>query len=539
MVVAFTKWPADLASKYRSEGYWEDLPLTSIIAHHATNDSVAVVDGEKSYTYRDIDTKSNNLANSLKAKGYGQGDTAVVQLGNVAELYIVFFALLKIGVVPVNALFSHNRTELNSYVEQIQPRLLIADRQHALFQDDAFAEKLQQISPKLETFVYRSQESHQANSLALSDLLNQSSVVGSEKFEPSPTAPGEVAFFNLSGGSTSIPKLIPRTHNDYLYSVKKSVEVCGFDKSTCLLVAIPAAHNFAMSSPGSLGTFVAGGKLVMAPDPSVSSCFPLIERHQVNTAELVPPAASLWLQEVKERGSDSLRSLKLLQVGGARLSPLLAAQLSQMICPLQQVFGMAEGLVNYTRLNDDDEHVYNTQGKPMSPADEVWVAGPNGEHLGYGEVGLLMTRGPYTFRGYYNSPEHNAKSFDSDGFYCSGDLIAMQEDGYITVHGREKDQINRGGEKVATEEIENLMLRHPDVIEAGLVAIEDDLLGEKSCAFIMVRKPVKGSQLRRFLRDFGIAEYKLPDRITIVDSLPLTAVGKVDKKELRKQLASS
>lgn len=539
MVVAFTKWPADLASKYRSEGYWEDLPLTSIIAHHATNDSVAVVDGEKSYTYRDIDTKSNNLANSLKAKGYGQGDTAVVQLGNVAELYIVFFALLKIGVVPVNALFSHNRTELNSYVEQIQPRLLIADRQHALFQDDAFAEKLQQISPKLETFVYRSQESHQANSLALSDLLNQSSVVGSEKFEPSPTAPGEVAFFNLSGGSTSIPKLIPRTHNDYLYSVKKSVEVCGFDKSTCLLVAIPAAHNFAMSSPGSLGTFVAGGKLVMAPDPSVSSCFPLIERHQVNTAELVPPAASLWLQEVKERGSDSLRSLKLLQVGGARLSPLLAAQLSQMICPLQQVFGMAEGLVNYTRLNDDDEHVYNTQGKPMSPADEVWVAGPNGEHLGFGEVGLLMTRGPYTFRGYYNSPEHNAKSFDSDGFYCSGDLIAMQEDGYITVHGREKDQINRGGEKVATEEIENLMLRHPDVIEAGLVAIEDDLLGEKSCAFIMVRKPVKGSQLRRFLRDFGIAEYKLPDRITIVDSLPLTAVGKVDKKELRKQLASS
>lgn len=539
MVVAFTKWPTDLASKYRSEGYWEDLPLTSIIAHHATNDSVAVVDGEKSYTYRDIDTKSNNLANSLKAKGYGQGDTAVVQLGNVAELYIVFFALLKIGVVPVNALFSHNRTELNSYVEQIQPRLLIADRQHALFQDDAFAEKLQQISPKLETFVYRSQESHQANSLALSDLLNQSSVVGSEKFEPSPTAPGEVAFFNLSGGSTSIPKLIPRTHNDYLYSVKRSVEVCGFDKSTCLLVAIPAAHNFAMSSPGSLGTFVAGGKLVMAPDPSVSSCFPLIERHQVNTAELVPPAASLWLQEVKERGSDSLRSLKLLQVGGARLSPLLAAQLSQMICPLQQVFGMAEGLVNYTRLNDDDEHVYNTQGKPMSPADEVWVAGPNGEHLGFGEVGLLMTRGPYTFRGYYNSPEHNAKSFDSDGFYCSGDLIAMQEDGYITVHGREKDQINRGGEKVATEEIENLMLRHPDVIEAGLVAIEDDLLGEKSCAFIMVRKPVKGSQLRRFLRDFGIAEYKLPDRITIVDSLPLTAVGKVDKKELRKQLASS
>ena len=134
---------------------------------------------------------------------------------------------------------------------------------------------------------------------------------------------------------------------------------------------------------------------------------------------------------------------------------------------------MAEGLVNYTRLDDPDERIFTTQGRPMSPDDEVWVADENGNPLPRGETGRLMTRGPYTFRGYYNSPEHNASAFDENGFYCSGDLVAIDEQGYITVQGREKDQINRGGEKIAAEEIENLLLGHEAIVHAGLVSMED------------------------------------------------------------------
>jgi 2,3-dihydroxybenzoate-AMP ligase len=148
-----------------------------------------------------------------------------------------------------------------------------------------------------------------------------------------------------------------------------------------------------------------------------------------------------------------------------------------------------------------------------------------------------MTRGPYTFRGYFNSPEHNASAFDANGFYCSGDLISIDADGYITVQGREKDQINRGGEKIAAEEIENLLLRHPAVIHAALVSMEDSLLGEKSCAYLVVRQPVRPVEIRRFLREQGVAEFKLPDRVECVDALPLTPVGKVDKKTLRHMLA--
>ncbi|EEX6278253.1 AMP-binding protein, partial [Escherichia coli] len=229
----------------------------------------------------------------------------------------------------------------------------------------------------------------------------------------------------------------------------------------------------------------------------------------------------------------------LLQVGGARLSATLAARIPAEIgCLLQQVFGMAEGLVNYTRLDDSAEKIIHTQGYPMCPDDEVWVADAEGNPLPQGEVGRLMTRGPYTFRGYYKSPQHNASAFDANGFYCSGDLISIDPEGYITVQGREKDQINRGGEKIAAEEIENLLLRHPAVIYAALVSMEDELMGEKSCAYLVVKEPLRAVQVRRFLREQGIAEFKLPDRVECVDSLPLTAVGKVDKKQLRQWLAS-
>ncbi|MCV3310285.1 (2,3-dihydroxybenzoyl)adenylate synthase EntE, partial [Leclercia adecarboxylata] len=206
-------------------------------------------------------------------------------------------------------------------------------------------------------------------------------------------------------------------------------------------------------------------------------------------------------------------------------------------CQLQQVFGMAEGLVNYTALDDTPERIMNTQGRPMCPDDEVWVADENGNPLPRGEVGRLMTRGPYTFRGYYKSPEHNASAFDANGFYCSGDLIAIDEQGYITVQGREKDQINRGGEKIAAEEVENLLLRHEAVIHAALVSMEDSLLGEKSCAYLVVKQPLRAVDVRRFLREQGVAEFKLPDRVECLDALPLTPVGKVDKKQLRLWLA--
>lgn len=531
MSIAFTPWPEALARRYRERGYWTDRPLTDIITRQAKNDAIALIDPQRSLSYRQLNQLSDRLAAALLRRGIHSGDTALVQLGNVVEFYVTFFALLKIGVVPVNALFSHQRNELNAYAAQIKPALLIADRQHGLFGNDEFLTTCRAEHPSLRLVALRSEEQGEQS---LASWLEEDC----GDFVAAPTAADQVAFFQLSGGSTGTPKLIPRTHNDYYYSIRRSVEICHFDDETRYLCALPVAHNYPMSSPGVLGVFYGGGLVVFASDPDAGQCFRLIDQHQINVTALVPPAVTLWLQAIEEWGGcQQLASLKLLQVGGAKLGETLAARIPAEIgCQLQQVFGMAEGLVNYTRLDDDDQHILTTQGCPMSPDDELWVADDDGNPLPVGETGRLMTRGPYTFRGYYQSPEHNAAAFDKDGFYCSGDLISLTEDGYVKVEGRQKDQINRGGEKIAAEEIENLLLRHPEVINAALVSMPDELMGEKSCAYIIATSPLKPVVLRRHLRAEGVAEFKLPDRFIQVETLPLTPVGKVDKKLLRQRL---
>jgi 2,3-dihydroxybenzoate-AMP ligase len=531
MSIAFTPWPEALARRYRERGYWTDRPLTDIITRQAKNDAIALNDPQRSLSYRQLNQLSDRLAAALLRRDIHSGDTALVQLGNVVEFYVTFFALLKIGVVPVNALFSHQRNELNAYAAQIKPALLIADRQHGLFGNDEYLTTFRAEHPSLRLVALRSEEQSEQS---LASWLEEDC----GDFVAAPTAADQVAFFQLSGGSTGTPKLIPRTHNDYYYSIRRSVEICHFDDETRYLCALPVAHNYPMSSPGVLGVFYGGGLVVFASDPDAGQCFRLIDQHQINVTALVPPAVTLWLQAIEEWGGcQQLASLKLLQVGGAKLGETLAARIPAEIgCQLQQVFGMAEGLVNYTRLDDDEQHILTTQGCPMSPDDELWVADDDGNPLPVGETGRLMTRGPYTFRGYYQSPEHNAAAFDKDGFYCSGDLISLTEDGYVKVEGRQKDQINRGGEKIAAEEIENLLLRHPEVINAALVSMPDELMGEKSCAYIIATSPLKPVVLRRHLRAEGVAEFKLPDRFIQVETLPLTPVGKVDKKLLRQRL---
>ncbi|WP_239325806.1 (2,3-dihydroxybenzoyl)adenylate synthase [Snodgrassella gandavensis] len=535
-MITYTRWPEDLARQYRQKGYWLDLPLTRILTDTAKRlpQSTAIICGERHISYQALNQFSDNLAAKLAAQGLGIGDTALVQLPNSDEFYIVFFALLKAGIVPLNALYNHRQHELTSFFSQIKPRLLIASRSHEVFIHNDFLNQLtsQQLAPSLTLMLNAG-----SGDRNLSDWYTSPPATGSNY---AATRADEVAFFQLSGGSTGTPKLIPRTHNDYDYSVRASAEICGLNQHTRLLCAMPAPHNYMLSSPGALGVFHAGGCVVMAANPEPSSCFALIEQHQLTMASLVPSAVAMWMQQPAEQLA-KVRSLQLIQVGGASFPESMARQVLNVFgCQLQQVFGMAEGLVNYTRLDDSEEVIITTQGRPISPDDEVRVVDENGHDVPDGETGMLKTRGPYTFRGYYQSPEYNAQAFDTEGFYHSGDLVQRNSSGYLKVVGRIKDQINRGGEKIAAEEIEKLIITHPDVTEAALVAISDERFGEKSCAFIVSQNQhLTALSLKRHLLNLGIAHYKLPDQVCIVDSLPLTAVGKTDKKRLRETLQQS
>lgn len=280
MSIPFTRWPEEFARRYREKGYWQDLPLTDILTRHADSDHTAVIDGARHLSYRQLNQSADNLASSLRRQGIKPGETALLQLGNVAELYITFFALLKLGVAPVFGLYSHQRTELNAYATQIKPALLIADRAHALFAADDFLNAFVSDHSSLRVVLLLNDEGEHNLQNAISQPAHN--------FTATPSPADEVAYFQLSGGTTGTPKLIPRTHNDYYYSVRRSNEICHFTEETRYLCAIPAAHNYAMSSPGALGVFLAGGTVVLATDPSATLCFPLIEKHQVNVTALVP-----------------------------------------------------------------------------------------------------------------------------------------------------------------------------------------------------------------------------------------------------------
>jgi 2,3-dihydroxybenzoate-AMP ligase len=239
-------------------------------------------------------------------------------------------------------------------------------------------------------------------------------------------------------------------------------------------------------------------------------------------------------------GEHDLSSLELLQVGGSKFNPEAARRVRPTLgCTLQQVFGMAEGLLNYTRPDDPEEVIVETQGRPMSPDDEVRVVEPEGNEVPDGEAGELATQGPYTLRGYYNAPEHNQRAFTPDGFYRSGDVVRWHPSGNLVVEGRDKDLINRGGEKISAEEIENLILAHPKVFNVAAVAMPDPVLGERTCAYVVPRGGASLSleELVGFLKNKRIAKYKLPERLEFVEGLPLTSVGKIDKKALREDVA--
>jgi salicylate---CoA ligase len=346
--------------------------------------------------------------------------------------------------------------------------------------------------------------------------------------------------FLLSGGTTGLPKLIARTHDDYTYNAKRSGEVSGFDEHTVYLVALPAGHNFPLACPGLLGALLVGGTVVMLDSPEPTKAFRTIAAEGVTHTAAVPAVAQRWIDHRAEHPSDDLATLRVLQVGGSRLAEEVGRRVRPVLgCTLQQVFGMAEGLLNYTRLDDPEDVIVATQGRPISPADEVLLIDALDQPVPMGEPGSLLTRGPYTPRGYYRAAEHNARAFTADGWYRSGDICRWHPSGNLVVEGRDKDMINRGGEKISAEEIENLVYLLPQVEQVAAVAMPDPTLGERVCIYVVPRRGagLDLDTVRSALRERGVAAYKLPERLEVLEALPQTKVGKIDKKALRTDVA--
>jgi len=534
-------WPADVAAQYVAAGYWENRALGSHLWEQAdrTPDVTALVDGDLRLSYAELVDRADAGATRLAALGLEPGHRVLVQLVNGWEFVVLTLACLRAGVVPVMALPGHRRHELEYLANHAEATAIAVPDTFRGFDHQGLATDLVAAVQSLEMALVAGETA--GGAVDLRSLLGPSDGSGEDRarWDVEQPMPDDVAVFLLSGGTTGLPKLIARTHNDYVYNAKCSASVSGFDSDTVYLVALPAGHNFPLACPGLLGALLVGGTVVMLDSPEPVQSFATIAREGVTHTAAVPAVAQKWIDHAAGVGADELATLRVLQVGGSRLVDEVARRVRPVLgCTLQQVFGMAEGLLNYTRLDDPDDVICCSQGRPMSPADEVLLVDELDRPVPDGTPGALLTRGPYTPRGYYRAAEHNARAFTADGWYRSGDICVWDATGNLVVAGRDKDLINRGGEKISAEEVENLVYLIPDVEQVAAVAMPDRALGERVCVYVVRRD---GSALdlagvRAALQAHHIAAYKLPEHLVVVEALPQTKVGKIDKKALREDI---
>ncbi|MGW0822369.1 (2,3-dihydroxybenzoyl)adenylate synthase [Streptomyces sp. NPDC002845] len=522
--------PADTASR----GIWRGDTLGTVLRDCARRhgDKTALVHGERRIGYAELDRWADRLAAGFAAHGVRPGDRVVVQLPNVPEFVAIAFGLMRLGAKLVFSLPAHRAGEITHLVELSGAVGYVVPETHRGFDHCELARQVQAATGTLESLFVLGDKAEGFVSVA---ELEAAAGEARPRPEPDPT---DVAFFLLSGGTTALPKLIPRTHDDYVHMSERAARVCELTEDDVYLAVLPIEFNFAFGCPGVVGTFQTGGTVVLADTPNPADCFPLIERHRATVTAMVPSIMALWLHDAEWTDAD-LSSLRLVQVGGARMLREFTERIQPTLgARLQQVFGMAEGLLTFSRPDDPAESVLTTQGKPVSEADEIRIVGEMGGELPVGEVGELLTRGPYTLRGYYRVPEYNKRAFTEDGFYRTGDLARLTTDGDLVIEGRIKEMIIRGGDKVSAGEVEDLLLADP-AVAAAVIGIPDEFLGERICAYLVADgAEVPLAELKRSVHARGVADYKLPDVVRYLPELPLTPLGKVDKKALAAHAAS-
>ncbi len=540
MLEGIVPFPPEFQRAYREKGYWRDKPLRDEFAELFKEfaDRVAIIDGDDALTYGDIDRLSTNLALNLLDLGLRPLDRVVPQLPNVKEFPILYFALQKIGCIPIASLVTHRYAEISQFVDLSGAVACVTPAAHRDFSFTDMVNRIRDESATLKFGIVLGDAPDGFHSL--SDLIETPATRPVEDIEKIEIDPVDPAVFQLSGGTTGIPKLIPRTHNDYAYNSRTATTVTELTGDSCLLLVLPIAHNLPLACPGMQGAMMKGGRVVLSTSPRAEDVFRLVEKHRITHIHVVPALLIGWIND-PNIGAYDLSSLRMIQSGGQRLQPEVRTKTKDLIPSVfvQENFGMSEGVIMFIRPGDPEDVRLHTSGRPICPDDEVRLLDDDDNEVPEGEVGEFCVRGPYTLRGYYGAPEHNARAFTSDGFYRSGDLLRRHPSGNYIVEGRKKDLINRGGEKISAEEVENLILQHPAVQNVACVPMPDERLGERMCAYVV---PKRGQSLEfagliGFLEDKEIAKFKLPERLELLDEFPVSTFGKVSKKALGEWIA--
>jgi 2,3-dihydroxybenzoate-AMP ligase len=535
-------YPTDRRARYRKAGLWEDRTIPQQFRAVAKSSyGVAVRTGDGSLSYPELDRRSDAVAAGLIAAGLAPGDAVIVQLTNSIRAVVAWYGMLKAGVIPVCTLAVHRRHEIEQIASQTEAVGHLVQADFRGFDMVAFAKEIQSLVPTLR-LIFAVAGHPDADTVRVEDLEHREVDAADRRLlveADEAIGPDGVAVYQLSGGTTAVPKVIPRRHAEYWYNAVATARWWNHGPESVLAFGLPLQHNAGVSN--ALHAAHAVGAELLLGTPPADVLMPLMARHDA-TFFMSPPG--LLREYLDHPDFDAaFANVRNCVLTAAPVPRSLFDELQSRGVQVKQAFGMSEGLFVFTPPDASDAVRATTVGMPISPLDEVKVLAVDSEEpVPPGEVGELCARGPYTITGYLNAPERNAEAFTADGYYRSGDLVRLRTiDGLevMSIEGRVKDLIDRGGEKINAEEVERLLMQHPAVREVALVAMPDPRLGERACAYVVPAtsgsSPTLG-ELCEFLRGRGLTKFKWPERLEFIDVLPRTQIGKVSKALLREDI---
>ncbi|AYO38122.1 MULTISPECIES: AMP-binding protein [Serratia] len=491
------------------------------------------------YHYGWLKNAVASAAMRMQQLGVEKGDRVAYQLRNTREAVIILLATLMRGAIPVPILPSYREKELRHILHLTAPKVFALQRGNRRYNPLATLQYLFDEGLNIDVVLVEDYEhtDHDSRYLNLQNFC--APLTPAPELHAVALSADDTAIMLLSSGTTGLPKAIARKNGGYSYMIECGCDVFVLNNHSVYFAAMPVSHGFVINCPGILGTLSRGGAVALADMPSAETALEVIERCGVTHTTLVPALLTQW-SELQQRSPYNMTSLWHVQVGGARVTQELAASSSSILgITLQQCYGMSEGLLCFNAISDEDELRFTSQGRPLSPHDEVLIVDEYGHTLPVGQSGELITRGPYTLTEYYQNPQANRTAFTHDGFYRTGDLAHVDQAGNVFIDGRVNDAINRGGEKFCPNEIEELAEQHPAVIRAACVGMDDALYGEVPCLFVTVAHPDHSltlGALRRFFEQAGLAAFKAPEKLLIVESIPMKGIGKIDRLTLREML---
>ena len=519
--------------EYRRRGDWWTETLAQRFERLAVDmpHRTAIVDGDRRITYQEMDVLVGKLARHLAALGVQARDVVSWQLPNWWESAVVHHAALRLGAIPNPLNPIYRARELRSVLVEARPTVLVVPKTFRNFGYAGLAAKIRHDVPSLEHVVVA--RGSAPGAIELDELLDRSAPVLPWT---APADPSAVALLLYTSGTTGQAKGVQHSHETLLYELESLREIHSITTEDCYLGGAPVAHVAGLVY-GILMPFALGTRTVFLERWDAKRALGLIERDRV-TFQTGTPTFLQTLAEEPGVDRRDLSSFRLFSTGGANIPAEMVRDAAKRLgCVVKRAYGSTEvPTLTATSVDDPEEARFETDGRAIGPA-EMRIVGPDGRDVAAGEEGEILARSPEVFVG-YRDPSLDDEAFDGDGWFRTGDLGCVDSDGYLRVTGRLRDIIIRGGENIGVKEVEDLLTEHPSIEDVAIVGMPDRVLGERACAFVVLRRgsSLKLEQVADYLRSHEIAEQKLPERLEVRPRLPKTASGKVIKAVLRNEL---